>query len=278
MLFIPLDELETDPHSEFHDVRFRGELFTGVGVARTTRSRTEWLFENGLGHGRCFTVADDGQLLEEFTLERGAYVGESKRWYPDGTLRSRTQHTSPRVEERFSARGQRVEFFDEAQGLRQTWYDDGVLRSERRGDETREFTRSGALAFSWVPRSRDARTVYEGLRFHDDVLHRELESLAEDWSREPQLFAWLKYLQDTQRDVALSVLRRLLAQSNLFVVATALSFAGNTGWREARADLERFVGDARVPPQQWHDGRGRAATRTLGETATAALAALDAQD
>lgn len=272
-LRVPIDQLvEHDPHSSFVEVTLNGKPFTGIAVERLPHATTEITFVDGMGNGPCTVTADTGQLLEQFTLKNGLHVGDARAWFPDGTIRSRIKHDHPRSEERFNHAGQLIESYDEASATRFRWYDDNVLRSETRGALTKEFTRAGVLAFSWLPRSRDAATIYEGMTFENEVMFAALNELSADWSREHQLFAWARALLDTNRPLAVKALDALLSQSNLYVVSTAISFIGNTGVSELHERVRGFFDDQRVPPKQWEDGRGRQATRSLGDVARLALA------
>lgn len=269
---VPVDQLvENDPHWPFADVTLKGAPFTGIAVERLAHSTREVTFVDGMGNGPGVVTADNGQVLEQFTLAQGVYVGDSRSWFPDGTPRSRIKHGHPRSEERFNQHGQLVESYDEASATRFRWYDDNVLRSETRGETTREFTRAGVYAFSWKPRSRSSSTIYEGMTFENEVMFGALRELSADWSREHQLFAWVKWLLDTNRGSAVDALEALLSQPNLYVVSTAISFIGNTGVTELHDRVRGFFDDPRLPPTQWEDGRGRSASRSLGEVARAAI-------
>ena len=78
-----IDDLESSEDNMFVDVRYNGELFSGIAYDFRENFHSEYNYKNGLGHGRCFSVYNSGQLYEEFFLENGEKLEETC-WYETG--------------------------------------------------------------------------------------------------------------------------------------------------------------------------------------------------
>ncbi len=240
MVRVPLDQLEElDDFDSFADVRYQGQPFTGIGTEEQPRFVTEYRYENGRGHGRCTSTFRNGQLLEEFQLEHGRYVGESRKWNEQGQLLELRTWEQPRLTRR--------------------WWDSGVLRSERVGEETKQYTAAGELAFTWSPRTEPTSPMYARCTFDHQVMRANLEALVEERELENHVFAWVLLLLDTSRTQGIAVLERLLAHPAPWARLGAVRVIGNAKVVECEATLRTFLSDESVPPQQ----PGRAHTRTL---------------
>ncbi len=272
---VPFSELEeSDPLCPFVDVRWRGEPFTGLAVLESERHVSEYRYEAGYGEGRCFSTFRSGKLMEEFELHRGEHVGTSRAWFESGQLKRLVRHASPRLEQQWNEAGVLIEEFDEASATRRRWFEDGALRSIGSQGETKEYTRSGELAYSWRPRTDPAAKVYSGIDFNSQVMDAHLEELANDWDREHLVFAWVHSLVDSARPAATATLRRLLAHPSDWVRVTAVQLVGNSGLRELADELKGFLGDHRIPARQVEGSRTRSHTRSFDALAREALARL----
>lgn len=87
---VKLDQLETDEEDFFLNAYYQGKLFTGIAYYNENNIYSEWTYMNGFCHGRCFTVYDNGQLLEELYVEHGETLSW-KEWNKDGGLLSNYQ-------------------------------------------------------------------------------------------------------------------------------------------------------------------------------------------
>lgn len=274
---VDFSELEEgDPHWSFHRVTYLQEPFTGVATEEHPKFTSEYRYAGGYGEGRSVSTFRNGQLMEEFFLHRGEYVGESKRWFENGQLREHRRHEPPRHLRRWTEAGVLIEHSDEATDLHRKWFATGELRAERTKDRTKELCRDGALAYTWVPRTKIEQTIFDGITFDDAVMTSHLDELVVDRAREHHVFAWVHSLLRHRREEGVVVLRRLLAHEHLWARTTAISLAGNARLVELRPELEGLLGDERVPPPQasTEDLGGRSATRSIGLVARNALAKL----
>lgn len=268
---VDADELELeDPLLEDQGIRHHGLPFTGTRVEREPGSIAETAIVDGSAHGRHVRTSLDGVLLEEAEYARGRLVGERRQWFHDGQLRSHLHVGPPRRQRAWNERGVLVLERDEALKLHRRWTDEGVLRSERVEGVTREFTH-GQLAWTRGERSTKDATTFAAYTFVADVMHAHLETLIAEHDREHDVFIWVHSLIAHARPEALDVMRRLLANDSLWIRSTALALAGNAGLTELRADVAAFLGDARIPPREWHGSSGRSASRSLDEVARVTL-------
>lgn len=268
---VDADELELeDPELDDQGITLNGLSFTGTRVEREHGSVTETDIVDGSAHGRHARTSLEGVLLEEAVYERGRLVGEGRTWFHDGQLRSHVHFGPPRREKQWNERGVLVLERDDALKLRRTWTDDGGLRSERLDGVTREFVR-GQLAWTRGRRSTTDATTFAAYTFVAEVMHAHLDALLAERDREYEVFIWVHSLIATARPQALEVMRRLLAHDSLWGRSTALALAGNARLTELTADVARFLGDARVPPSEWHGSTGRSASRSLDEVARVTL-------
>lgn len=271
---VPFTELEElDPHWPFAGVLWKGQPFTGIGFEETPRYITEYRYENGYGEGRCISTFRSGQLMEEFLLHQGVYVGESRSWFQNGQLRRFVRHSRPRLERQWNEAGVLLEEYDEANATRRKWFSDGAIKSVRVGDETKEYTHSGELAFTWRPREVHSK-VYARIDFVPDVMSAHLEALADDRPREDYVFAWVHSLLDEAKPEAFAVLRRLLAHPNDWVRLSAMRIVGNRRVRELASELRAFLGDLRVAASQSSEHGSRSATHSFDAVAREELAKL----
>jgi hypothetical protein len=274
-LRVPMDELEEgDDFDSFVKVGYRGQPFTGVAFEEHPLFVSEYRYQDGFGHGRCISTFREGPLMEEFFLERGREVGESKAWFANGRLRRHVHHGPPKTEQRWDERGQLLEDFDGATGVRRRWDPAGALRSVTTGRETKVFTTEGLLAFSWSPRTEVKSKIYDCTTFVPEVMTAHLEALADEHDFEHHVFAWVHQLLDAGAPEGVPILARLVAHPNLWVKTTAMRLVGNRGVRALEPDLRALLDDARVPPLQRFDHGSRSATRSVGQVARQVLAQL----
>lgn len=268
---VDVDELELeDPLLDDQGITHHCLPFTGTRVEREHGSVTETLIVDGSAHGRHVRTSIEGVVLEEALYERGRLVGERRAWFHDGQLRSHVHFGPPLREKGWNERGVLVLERDEALKLRRTWTDDGRLRTERLDGLTREFA-NGQLAWTRGQRSTKDTTTFAAYTFVAEVMHVHVDALISEHDREHDVFIWVHSLIANARPEALGVMRRLFANESLWIRSTALSLAGNAGLIELRADVAAFLGDARIPPPEWHGSAGRSASRSLDEVARVAL-------
>lgn len=276
-LRVPLAELdERDElscgHNAFLEVYYRDQRFTGIGYEERADSIDEYTYVDGCGHGRCTTTARDGQLLEEFFLAHGHPTGEERRWDRGGQLRAYQHHGAPVLARTWSPAGALIEERTATTLVR--WYADGGLRYRRIDDVSEVFVRSGARALIHRPtRSVPVRT-YDGYEFDDAVMDAHLEVLAGDRATEHPTFLWTHALLHRDRARATAVLARLLAHPSLWIVATAMRLAGNSGLTALVAPIRGYVDDPRVPPPEHDAHGGRMASQAMATVAREVLAQL----
>ena len=118
-----IDNLETSVDSMYVDVKHNGQPFTGIAYEYCDRFNSEYSYVNGLGHGRGFSVSTNGQLLEEFYLDKGEMI-ELSRWNEAGVMR---------------------EYFRWNPLLRQLWDEAGLLLMEEDEATKKEWYKSSKL-------------------------------------------------------------------------------------------------------------------------------------
>ncbi|MBR4240938.1 MAG: hypothetical protein IKR97_01825 [Eubacterium sp.] len=120
---ISFDDLETSDWDIFQEATLDGKPFTGVAVDDYNGVHSEYHYVNGNGHGRCFSVFDNGQLQEEIILNHGETLSE-RTWTKEGLL---------------------IELYDKEPLLRQEFNEKGILLTEEKDEYLHIFRNNGKM-------------------------------------------------------------------------------------------------------------------------------------
>lgn len=120
---VSFEELETSDWDIFQEATLDGEPFTGVAIGDYNGVHSEYYYVNGNGHGRCFSVFDNGQLQEEIILDHGDTLSE-RTWTKEGLL---------------------IELYDKEPLLRQEFNQKGVLLKEEKAEYLHKFRENGKM-------------------------------------------------------------------------------------------------------------------------------------
>ena len=126
-----IDDLKISNESMFGGVTYNGVPFTGTAYEHSDRFHSEYSYKNGFGHGRCFSVFENGQLHEEFYLDNGETT-ESTSWNENGIKR---------------------DYFRKSPLLHQFWNESGVLLIEENETTKKEWYNTSKQKSSLVKKS-----------------------------------------------------------------------------------------------------------------------------
>jgi len=121
---ILIEDLDSSEENIFIDVTYKGVAFTGIAYEDSEYRHSEYSYVNGFGHGRCFSIYPNGQLEEEFILEKGETIEETN-WYNSG-VKKYYFRKEPKVMQWWSEEG--VLLKEENDDLVKHWYHNGKLK------------------------------------------------------------------------------------------------------------------------------------------------------
>lgn len=109
---------------------------TGLLISRTDEAVTWTPYREGLRHGREISRYWDGGFKVDRLWIKGKRDGQTRAWWPDGTLMERSAYTDDLLQgesRRWFADGQLASAFTyekgQEEGAQQMWYEDGTLRA-----------------------------------------------------------------------------------------------------------------------------------------------------
>lgn len=285
---IELNLLETSDYDTFLEVTYNGAPFTGIGYEETKLFYSEYRYENGFGHGRCFSVYHSGQLMEELFVEHGKVLS-TKYWYPSGQIREREKD------------GTREQWFENGNLYRKadhdsidTYYESGELKSHSilkhhggrsyGATKTTYYGKDGAFLFEeqYANTQPDAGYIKisdaRWLKTNDDAMAENFHTLCEEYTFLVFLDSWVAHLLQTNRDKGLQHLTAMLQHDNLRAKDRAITLCAREHVKEALPLLQAAQADNRKPPNYYEPCSSRLSitwSRTIAEQAAYAINAIN---
>lgn len=285
---VNLNDLETSEEDLFQEVTYQGKPFTGVATEWDNGVYTEYRYQNGAGHGRCFSRWESGQLQEEFWLDGGKLLKETT-WYPTGVVRSRYQ-ADPQCIQYFTEAG--VLYYERTARGWQKWYPSGERKEQAvLGGRCTYYGKDGVWAAECLanPQFGGFGFQREQMRFHDAYLQEHYLELLEDEDFFPYFVSWLPEPKKETRRLfwrrrakpatppeVVERVGRMIDADHLAIKMNGILLATRYQAKELIPQLERALTCHRTPPATFDvaTGTGQSYGRTVAEQAKRVLAEL----
>jgi antitoxin component YwqK of YwqJK toxin-antitoxin module len=192
-----IDDLETSDENIFVDVRHKGIPFTGTAYDETEHLRSEYVYANGFGHGRSFSVYKNGRLCEEFFLEHGETIEETY-WHQSG-VKKKYFRGSPFLYQVWNQDGDLI--IEDNDDIKKEWHPSGKLKSEFfKKKEKIYYGEDGNWALKIKTQDGYAVLDKKEMIFNELYLNEHYMALLQDHDFYPYFIIWLADLNEDKRE------------------------------------------------------------------------------